>query len=547
MTERVATGGRIAGAAALIAVLTMASRLVGFGRIFVFSKAVGATELGDVYQAANTVPNIIFEIVAGGALAALVVPLLAGPIARADRDSVGATASALLTWVLVLLVPLAIVVAVGAYPIMWLLKHNASPQALDTGATMLRVFAPQLPLYGVGIVLTGVLQAYHRFAWPVLAPLLSSLTVIGAYLTFFWTQPGNPDIPHVSTGGQLILSVGTTLGVVVLSLCLIVPVRRLGLRWRPTLDVPAAQRGQVRSLAAVGALTVVAQQLALATAVVLVQWHTVPGSLVLFTQAQTVYLLPWAVLAVPVATSAYPVLARAFATGEAGLFQRTLAGTSRSVLLLSGLGAAGLVALAQPVARLLAQVTRGVPNVPTLAAAIVGFAPGLLGYGLFALHSRALYARGRNRSVALATLIGWGGVTLASVALALALPDRYRVTAVTLGNSLGMLALGATLVVLVARRAGRPAVQGLARTALATLGAGALAALAGLAVRLPLPPHPGVSGTAAQGMLSGVAVVAVFAGVALLADRRDVGPTLDSLARRLARRRKARTRQGGAG
>jgi putative peptidoglycan lipid II flippase len=250
-----------------------------------------------------------------------------------------------------------------------------------------------------------------------------------------------------------------------------------------------------------------------------------------------VYLLPWAVLAVPVATSAYPVLARAFATGEAGAYQRTLAGASRSVLLLSGLGAAGLVALADPVARLLAQVTRGIPSVPTLAAAIAGFAPGLLGYGLFALHSRALYARGRNRSVALATLIGWGGVTLASVALALVLPDRFRVLAVTLGNSLGMLVLGVVLAVLVARAAGRPALHGLTRTALATLCAGVVAALAGLAVRLPLPPDPGVSGTAAQGMLSGVAVVAVFAGVALLADRRDVRPMLDSLARRLTRRK----------
>ena len=49
---------------------------------------------------------------------------------------------------------------------------------------MLRVFAPQLPLYGIGIVLTGVLQAHRRFAWPVIAPLLSSLTVIAVYLAF---------------------------------------------------------------------------------------------------------------------------------------------------------------------------------------------------------------------------------------------------------------------------------------------------------------------------------------------------------------------------
>jgi putative peptidoglycan lipid II flippase len=531
-TQRVATGGRIASAAAVIAVLTMASRLVGFARIFVFSRSVGATELGDVYQATNTIPNIIFEIVAGGALAALVVPLLAGPLARADRETVNETASALLTWALALLVPLAVVIAVCAYPIMWLLRHNASPEALATGASMLRVFAPQLPLYGIGIVLTGVLQVHHRFAWPVLAPLLSSLTVIGAYLTFLAVEPGNADIPRVGTGGQLILSVGTTLGVVVLSLCLVIPVRRLGLRLRPTLTFPAEQRIAVRSLAAVGVLTVVAQQAAVAAALVIVQWHTPDGSLVVFTQAQTVYLLPWGVLAVPVATSAYPVLARAFSTGDGGLYQRTLAGASRSVLLLSGLGAAGLIAVAEPLARLLVEVTRGIPSVDTLSAAIIGFAPGLIGYGLFPLHSRALYARGQNRAVALATLLGWGAVTVASVVIAVTIAGRYRVAAVTVGNSIGMLVLGAVLLVLVVRRAGRPALAGLARTGGCTLLAGVLAALAGVAVRLPLPSRPGIAGSVAEGVLSGAVVLVVFAGTVLLVDRRDARPLLDVLSRR---------------
>lgn len=546
-TQRVATGGRIAGAASMIAVLTLASRLVGFARIFVFGRAVGPTDLGDMYQAANTVPNIIFEIVAGGAMAALVVPLLAGPIARAGREEVGHIASALLSWVLLLLVPLAGVLAAAAYPIMFLLKHDASPQALHTGAAMLRVFAPQLPLYGVSIVLTGVLQAHHRFAWPVLAPLLSSLTVIGAYLTFLGTEPGQPDITHVGTTGQLILSIGTTLGVVVLSMCLVIPVRRLGLPWRLRLDIPAGIAAQVRSLAGVGVLTVLAQQLALVAAIVVVQWHTARGSLVLFTQAQTVYLLPWAVLAVPVATSAYPVLAHAFATGEQGLYQRTLAGSSRSVLLLAALGAAGLVAVADPVARLLAEVNRSVTSVGTLSAAIIGFAPGLLGYGLFALHSRALYALGRNRSVAVATLVGWGGVTLASVILAAALPERYRVLAVTCGNSVGMLLLGAVLLRMVSRLAGRPALAGLSRAGLTALVAGVVAALFGLAVRLPLPQAPGLAGVLGEGLLSGVVVLVAFAGVALGVGARDARPLLDRLTRplRTGFGRGARHERGG--
>ena len=78
-------GRRIAGAAALIAGLTVLSRVAGFGRTMVFAWAVGANDLGDVYFAANLSPNLIFEIVAGGALASLVVPMLAGPVATGNR------------------------------------------------------------------------------------------------------------------------------------------------------------------------------------------------------------------------------------------------------------------------------------------------------------------------------------------------------------------------------------------------------------------------------------------------------------------------------
>jgi putative peptidoglycan lipid II flippase len=72
------TRSGIFGAAALVAGLTILSRIAGFARILVFNSSVGPTSLGDAYQAANTIPNIIFELVAGGALASLVVPLLAG-------------------------------------------------------------------------------------------------------------------------------------------------------------------------------------------------------------------------------------------------------------------------------------------------------------------------------------------------------------------------------------------------------------------------------------------------------------------------------------
>ena len=90
-------------------------------------------------------------------------------------------------------------VALVAGPIVRLLPATGDPGQLDAGARMLRVFAPQLPLYGIGIVLTGVLQAHRRFAWPVLAPLLSSVTVIAAYLAFAAVDGAQADLAGLST------------------------------------------------------------------------------------------------------------------------------------------------------------------------------------------------------------------------------------------------------------------------------------------------------------------------------------------------------------
>ncbi|MFI6824181.1 murein biosynthesis integral membrane protein MurJ [Micromonospora sp. NPDC050187] len=526
-----AGAGRVAGAAALIAVLTVAARLTGFARTAVFTWVVEDSDLGGMYVVANTVPNIIFEIVAGGALASLVVPLLAGAVAAGDRTAVAATTGALLTWTVTLLVPLAVLVVLLADPIIAAISTDRSADELAAGARMLRVFAPQLPLYGIGIVLTGVLQAHRRFAWPVLAPLLSSLTVVVVYLAFGGTEGRGVTVAGVSRGGELILSAGTTLGVVVLSLSLLVPLRRLGLRLRPGYAFTADARARVGALAVAGAVTVTAQQVALL--VILNRVTGGPtGSPQVFNLAQTMYLLPWAVLAVPLAVAAYPTLAAASAGGDEDGYRRTLAPTVRGVLLFSCLGAAALVGTAAPVAAFF------YPADPDgTAAAIAGYAPGLLGYGLFAVLSRALYARGDTRPATVAITLGWLAVPVVALPLAAVLPVADRVLAVALANSVGMLLLGGLLLVAVRRAAGPAALAGIVRAGIAGVLAATVAALAGAQVARMLAGTgagtPTTPRAVLEGMLSGVVVGVVFLAVAYPADRRDVRPLLAGVLRRL--------------
>jgi putative peptidoglycan lipid II flippase len=533
---------RFAGAAALIAGLTIASRIVGFGRTLVLGYVAGTGQdtITNPYLTANTVPNIIFEIVAGGALAALVVPLVAGAINRGDTAAVSRTGSALLTWVLTILTPVALVVAVAAEPIVKL--AGTSGEAADIAAGMLRVFAIQIPLYGVSIVLGGLLQAHRRFAWPVLAPLVSSVVVVATYLVYGAVVPRGTKLTDVSTAGREILAVGTTLGVAALALCLVIPVWRLGLRLRPAYAFDADAGAKVRGLAWVGVVTVAAQQLSLFLAVSLI--NLAEGNLYIFTLAQSVYLVPWSVLALPVATASYPTMASAYAAGNEDTYRRTLASATRTVLLLSALAAALMIGAARPMAEVFAWLAGGTLNIGAFTAALIAFAPGLIGYGLFALHSRALYARHQNRFAALATLIGWGAVAIASVVLALVLPDRDRVTAVIVANSVGMTVLAGVLLVIIRRRAGRSALAGVPRAGAAAVLAGTVAGAAGVLIRAPLPEHPGVAGQIGLGMLSAVVVLIVFGLIMAIADPHDIRPLTTRMSRMVRLRRSQRSGQG---
>ena len=140
----------------LIGVITGLATVVGFGHELVFAHTVGATPLGTAYATANQVPNIIYAIVLGGALTGMVVPVLAGSARAGAKDQTRQTASALLTWALLLLVPVSVAVAVAARPIVSLLlgsgHGNLQAGMLAVGSRMLVVFAPQIVLYGLAVV-----------------------------------------------------------------------------------------------------------------------------------------------------------------------------------------------------------------------------------------------------------------------------------------------------------------------------------------------------------------------------------------------------------
>jgi putative peptidoglycan lipid II flippase len=510
----------VAGAAVMIAVLTVLARLAGFGRTLVFTNTVGADSTGDIYLAANTVPNIVFEVVAGGALASLVVPMLAGGIATGDREQVRRTASALLGWTLLILTPLAVVIALAAEPIARLLLGGGGSAQVELAARFLVVFAPQVVLYGIGIVLAGVLQAHRRFAGPAVAPLLSSLVVAAAYLVFA-AIGGSGDIETLATPAELVLAVGTTLGVVVLSLSLLVPARRLHLHLRPSLRFPVGAAPRVRRLAVAGVLTLAGQQLVAAVAIRLAN-DGPDGTQVVYFAGLTLFLVPWAALAVPLATSAYPGLAERAEVGDEAGYRRSLAPAAVLTVAPAAVAAGVLVAVSGPMARVFL-ASAPPETVVALRDTIIAFAPGLVGYALVALLTRALYARGLWKAPTVCVLGGWLLAVAADVVLARQLPVEHRGLALGAGHSIGVTVAGLGLLVVVARLAGPGALHGVVRTGAAALAGGALGAAAGLlgarALGADPVPDSGVLGAVAVGVAA-AAIVLVIAGAVMMGTAR---------------------------
>jgi putative peptidoglycan lipid II flippase len=496
----------IARGAAVIAGLTILSRILGLARTLVFSQRVGATCLGTAYVTANQVPNLVYELVLGGALTSAMVPVLARSAERAatepeEKARVSQITSALLTWSVIILLPLTIVVAAAAGPIADLLNpananaHCVRADVVAITGRMLVVFAPQIILSGLSVVLYGLLQAYRRFVGPALGPAVSSLVVIFAYLAF---APADKALPlsRLPLTAELILSVGTTLGVAALLAVAVVPTWRLHLTFRPRLRFPAGVARRAGGLALIGVIEIVAYDLSTVVALVLANGRGETGAVVLLNYGWQVFNSVNGVLALSVAVSAFPVLS----AREGRVFDRTCAGSTRAVLLVAWLGAAITAAIAVPASHVLA---RQPDQVPQLIAGLALFAPGLVGFGVVANMSRVMMALGRLKVAAAAVAGSWLVVIAADAVLALLAPPRLVVAALALGSTIGQSVVAVPLVLAARRIRGPEAVRGTGRAALAGAAAGIAGAVAGVAVSLALP-------TSHKLLAAGVAVLAAI-------------------------------------
>jgi putative peptidoglycan lipid II flippase len=514
----------IARGALIVAVLTGLSRILGLVRTVVFAQTVGAGCLGTAYVTANQVPNLIVELAIGGALGSAMVPVLARSASRAATDPrekahVGLVSSALMTWSVLILLPVTLAVTAAAGPIAGLLtpvNPNAAcahGEVLHEATFMLVSFAPQILLYGLSVVLFGLLQAYRKFGVATLAPVIGNVVTITAYLVFASLDHKAP-LASTPLAANLVLSVGTTLNIGVMVIVTLPATWRLGLRWRPTLRFPPGVVGRAGGLALVGLLEFVAADIFSVITIDLANGHGTTGALVLFNYANLVFTAVTSVLPLAIVISAFPVLSAT----DGDEFDRTSAGSTRAVSLMSWLGTAVLIAVMLPAAHVLSHQP---DQVQPLALAFLVYAPGIAGLAIVTNLSRALFALGKLKAAGIALVAQQLVPAALSVPLVLLAPPRLTVEALALACTIGYTLVAIPAVIATRRLRGPGVVTGLGHAQLAGIAAAAAGAAAGLVASLILPSG-GNFLEAGSGFLSTLLAVVVFGVVAYALDRGDL-------------------------
>lgn len=439
---RTPSAGSLGRGAAAITVATAISRATGFVRVVVVAAAMGTTFLANTYQTANTAPNLIFELVAAGVLTSVFVPTFVEHLVRREKEHGWDAANAMASVGLVMLIGLAVVVALASDPIMRLLTLGVEDASLREsevalGARFLRLFAPQIVFYGIGMIMTAALHAHRRFAMAAIAPIFNNVVVIGVYVAYALSRGDRPPtVEGITTGETLILGLGTTLGVVAMTLCLLPSLARIGwrmrFRWEP--KHPAVSRGARLGAWALG----YAGGYQAGLIVVLALANRVEGGVAAYQWAYTFFYLPHALFGVPIFAVLFTAMAeKAAAEDIPGVAERLREGLGMLAFILVPI-ATTLFVLGGPLAVLaLDHGAMGKGDADLVGSVLGMFALGLPAYSAFLVLTRAFFALGETRTPA---LINAGAVVISSVVgavLFFSLDGRMRVPGLAIGHTVG--------------------------------------------------------------------------------------------------------------
>jgi putative peptidoglycan lipid II flippase len=435
---------RLARSAGLIGIATMMSRVLGLVRDVVYAWLFGAGDQMDAFNVAFRIPNLVRDLFAEGAMTAAFVPTFTRYLTVRGRDEAWRLGNLVLT---ALILATSVVVVIGmvfAGPITTLFarEYAAVPGKLDLTVQLTRLMFPFLTLVAVAVAFMGMLNSLRHFFVPALSPAMFNVGAIVGALGFV------PLMPAVGLHPAAGLAFGTLFGGLLQAAVQWPALRREGFRFRPMLDTRDAGLREVLILMGPGTVGLAAVQINQFVNTVLATGQGT-GAVSWLNYAFRLMYLPIGLFGVSIATAAMPTIAAMAARDDRAGMRDTVSTGLRMMLMLNMPATVGLIALATPIVSLVFE--RGqfsAADTPATAAALMCYAPGLLGYSAVKIASPTFYALRDSRTPVLVSALSVG----VNIVLNLALVRVLGYRGLALGTALSALLNAVVLLWLLRQR-----------------------------------------------------------------------------------------------
>jgi putative peptidoglycan lipid II flippase len=455
----------ILSSSAVMAAGTVVSRMSGFVRGTLLAAALGAYLHADLFNIANTIPNMLYILLAGGIFNAVLVPQLVRAM-KSDSDGGEAYTNRIITLAGLFLAGVTAVMVIAAP---WLMRLFLSNDFFEPDMTaqresvvdFARYCLPQVFFYGMFVLVGQVLNARGRFGpmmWAPIANNVISVAVLVVYLVVFGPAKDSELFGGYTAGQEVLLGIGSTVGIVVQFLVLVPYLRAAGFRYRPRFDFRGSGLGHTLRLGVWTVLFVIVNQIAYTVVVRLAsngaasgQTGEDPGTgYTIYSQAFLLVMVPHAIATVSLATAVLPRLSRYAADHDFAGVARGVSSTLRTTLTLIIPFALLLPLIAYDLANVVFGWLAAAEAVPDYALPLSLFAIGLVFFTVHYLMLRGYYALERTRTVFWVQCV----IAAANIVLAIALTQAFSAqdtaSALVLAYG-GAYAIGATLSYLLLR------------------------------------------------------------------------------------------------
>ena len=395
-------GQQIVRATGTVMIAFIVVSLIGVVHQMVITRVFGVSAALDSFYAANRITELLFNLMAGGALGSAFIPMFTGYLTREDKKGAWRLASGVLNTVTLILVGVSVLVWIFAPQIvehgLFILAADANLGQLDETVRMLRIMLPSVIIFGISGLVMGMLNAHQSFLIPALAPGFYSLGIIFGAL---WLP---------SSWGIDRLAVGVVLGALAHLLVQLPSLLRLPGRFYQ-LSVGFRDKAVQKVLALMVPRVIgagVVQLNFLANTVIALSLGEGAASAV--TLAFALMLMPQRAIGQSAGIAALPTLSAQAELGKTAEMRQLIASILRGMLLLAAPASVGMIILRVPIVQVLYEGGEFSPTATQMVAwALLWYALGLIGHSLVEVLSRAFYAVQDTRTP---VLVGVGAMSL---------------------------------------------------------------------------------------------------------------------------------------